>query len=79
MTAKHQEILLFETSMHHCFISGVCDMPESIIRNVWEVENFTSCLFESQVKQMKIDRYVLQERIIFQNRLFDFNLYSRNI
>jgi hypothetical protein len=33
------------------FLSSIPAMPESVIRNLWEMENFTSDLFERQVKQ----------------------------
>jgi hypothetical protein len=36
----------------HChFLSGIPDVPESV-RNLWEVENFSSNFFERQVKEM---------------------------
>jgi hypothetical protein len=37
------------------------EMPESIIRNLQELENFASNLFERQVKQMMLDTFFKKE------------------
>jgi hypothetical protein len=60
--------------MYHHFLSGIPDVPESIVRNLWERKNLTSNLFERKTNNT---RYSLQERATFQNRLFDFNHGNR--
>jgi hypothetical protein len=43
------------------FPDGGPDMPESLIRNLWELKNVTSDLFEMEEKQMMLDMFVKKE------------------
>jgi hypothetical protein len=54
-------VLLFETSVYQCFLSGIRDVLESAVRNLWELENFTSRLFKTQEKQTKPDMFSKRE------------------
>jgi hypothetical protein len=36
-------------------------VPESIVQNLWELENFTSNLFERQVKQITLEMFSKKE------------------
>jgi hypothetical protein len=53
---KHSEATKCSDTYHH-FLSGIPDMPELIVRNLWELENVTSSLFERQVKQTMLDTF----------------------
>jgi hypothetical protein len=48
------------TAYRH-LLYDIPEMPESIIRNLWELENFASNLFERQVKQMMLDTFFKKE------------------
>jgi hypothetical protein len=43
------------------FLSGIPDIPEPIARNLRELEDFTSNLFERQVKQTALDKFFKKE------------------
>jgi hypothetical protein len=58
------------------FLSGIPDVPESIIRNLREMKIFLRICLKDKTKNV---RYALQEKITFTNKLFDFNHYSRNL
>jgi hypothetical protein len=47
--------------MHHHFLSGIPDVPDSVVRNLRELENFTPDLFERQVEQMMLDSFLKKE------------------
>jgi hypothetical protein len=42
MAAKSSIILLFQTSLHQQFLSDIPYVPQSTVRNLSELENFTS-------------------------------------
>jgi hypothetical protein len=41
--------------------NGIPDVPKSAVRTLWEIENFTSNLFERQVVQLTPDRFFKKE------------------
>jgi hypothetical protein len=43
------------------FFNGIPNVPVSVVRTLWELENFTSNLFERQVLQMTLDRFFKNE------------------
>jgi hypothetical protein len=47
--------------VHHHFLNGIPDVPDSVIRNLRELENFTSNLFERQIKEMMLDLFFKKE------------------
>jgi hypothetical protein len=57
---KGSEAMQCSDTYRH-FLSGIPDVPESIVTNLREVENFTSNLFERQVKQMMLDMFFKKE------------------
>jgi hypothetical protein len=58
-------------------LSGSPDVPELFIGNLWEWEHFNSDLFERN--KISDTRYLLQEKITFQNRICDFNHDNRSM
>jgi hypothetical protein len=46
---------------HRCFLSVISGMPESIVRSLWELENFTSNLIKTQVQQMTLGMFFKKE------------------
>jgi hypothetical protein len=53
MATKNQKILFLDQCA-----SPLPDMRESVSgRNPWELENFTSTVFEMQVKQLMLDTF----------------------
>jgi hypothetical protein len=48
--------------VYHHFLSSIPNVPESIIRNLSEVEHFASDLFERQVKEMTLDIFFKTEK-----------------
>jgi hypothetical protein len=56
---KNEKTLLLLDQVHHHFLNGIPDMPA--IRNLLELENLTSNLFERQVKEMMLDMFFENE------------------
>lgn len=49
-TQKFENTIFLDQCVQHHFHSGIPGVPKSVIRDLRELENFTSDLFERQVK-----------------------------